>query len=478
MGDVLSLYLPSFPVALVYMLQSTEYQSGPYLKWFWRTQDFKHVANRRSLDTTKAAQLLLVALRTGMLLQIIVAVFIMGLGITQQSLATVGLGLGLYLLYPVLWAHLVVIPLWLGRLLIVQPKEKRLIQSSKQIFKSHKGVKIAVAGSYGKTSMKELLLTILSEGKRVAATPANKNVPSSHAVYAQKLDGDEDVLIIEYGEGKPGDVAQFVQTTHPTIGVITGLAPAHLDHYPSVAAAGEDIMELAHALPAKSVYFNGESPDLQAFKKDSYQVYGTAGLGEWKVSKVSVNFDGTHFTVGKGATKYNLHSGLLGRHHIGPLVAAVVIAHDLGLTKQQIEAGVSKTVAYEHRMQPRPLHDAWVIDDTYNGNIEGVKAGTALLKELPARRKIYVTPGLVDQGSQARPVHKTMGQLIAQAQPDIVVLMHNSVTGWITEGLEQAGYTGTIQVEQQPLKFYTNLDQFLAAGDVIMMQNDWTDNYN
>jgi UDP-N-acetylmuramyl pentapeptide synthase len=128
-------------------------------------------------------------------------------------------------------------------------------------------------------------------------------------------------------------------------------------------------------------------------------------------------------------------------------------------------------------MQPYQLQGAWVIDDTYNGNLEGIRAGTVLLAELPAKRKIYVTPGLVDQGAEKERVHKEVGRLISEAQPDMVVLMRNSVTGYIEEGLKAGGYSGEVRIETQPLEFYTNLSHFVATGDVVVMQNDWTDNY-
>ena len=100
-----------------------------------------------------------------------------------------------------------------------------------------------------------------------------------------------------------------------------------------------------------------------------------------------------------------------------------------------------------------------------------------MLAELKANRKIYVTPGLVDQGEQKESVHIQAGRLIAAADPDITVLMRNSVTAYIQKGLEQAKYSGEVRVENDPLKFYTNLNHFVASGDLVLMQNDWTDNY-
>jgi len=138
---------------------------------------------------------------------------------------------------------------------------------------------------------------------------------------------------------------------------------------------------------------------------------------------------------------------------------------------------VAKTVPFEHRMQPYTLNGAWVIDDTYNGNIEGVRAGTALLKSLDAVRKLYVTPGLVDQGHETKNIHEQMGVLIAAAKPDIVVLMKNSVTPYIEKGLKQGLFGGELRIETDPLGYYRNLDQHIATGDLVLMQNDWPDNY-
>jgi UDP-N-acetylmuramyl pentapeptide synthase len=100
-----------------------------------------------------------------------------------------------------------------------------------------------------------------------------------------------------------------------------------------------------------------------------------------------------------------------------------------------------------------------------------------LLKDLEATRKIYVTPGLVDQGEEKASVHHDIGRLIADARPDMVVLMQNSATGYIQGGLKDAGFKGEIRIETDPLQFYSNLNHFVAHGDLVVMQNDWTDNY-
>jgi len=478
LSAIISPYLPQYAVTLVYMLQSTEYHARPYLAWYWRTQDFSKVAKRRQLRRTRAAQLLLIAVYAGMLLQIALGVLLIALWHWHGLAGGWAFGLALLVSYPVVWAHLLIVPLVLGRVLIVRPREHRAILAAEQIFKNHKGAKIAIAGSYGKTSMKELLLTVLREGKNVAATPANKNVSISHARFARTLTGTEDILLIEYGEGAPGDVARFAQRTHPTHAVITGLAAAHLDQYKTVAAAGQDIFSVAAVLPNEGMcYVNAESPAAEPFLKPGFTHYSREGALGWKVHGVEVSISGLRFSLKKGKHTIHLTSGLLGRHQLGPLSLAAALAHDFGLSPEQIVAGIGKTQPFEHRMQPYRLGGAWIIDDTYNGNIEGIRAGTDLLRELPAKRKMYVTPGLVDQGAMTVAVHEEMGQLIATSGADVVVLMDNSVAPLIQKGLAAANYTGEVRIEPNPLEFYTNLTHFVSAGDVVLMQNDWPDNY-
>lgn len=475
---VLSFYSPRYAVSLIYMLQSTEYQIGPYLKWYWRTTDFRNVMYRRQLVRTKAALLLLGTLMGGMCLQIIAGLTLIWWWNNYGLVGGWQFGLALLISCPVVWAYLITVPLLLAKVFIVWPRNMVYIHQSKKIFKNHPGVKIAVAGSYGKTSMKELLKTVLSEGKEVRATPANKNVASSHAKFARTLSGKEEVVILEYGEGGPGDVVKFANTTAPTMGVITGIAPAHLDQYPSLEAAANDIFSLADYLKSKNVYVNEESEAAQPYIKPGQITYSSNEVDGWKISDVKVTIEGTSFVMKRGKETLKLKSGLLGKHNVGPLAAVAAIAHKLRLTKAQIETGVAATQPFEHRMQPRKVGAAWIIDDTYNGNIDGIKAGLELLKTLPAQKKTYVSPGLVDQGKENKNVHLKMGELIAGASPDKVVLMRNTAAPFIQQGLDKAGYKGTVLVEEDPLGFYSNVDQFVAAGDIVMMQNDWTDNYS
>lgn len=473
----LKLYTPGYLRALVYMLQASEYHVGEYIRWIRRTSDFSKVMYRRTLVPTKPVKLLLMYLRLGVLLQVCLGVSIATVGMAQSDVFLLVSGGFLVLSYPLLWAYALILPLWIGEKALIAPKRNARIAAAEKIFLEHPGDKIAVLGSYGKTSMKELLRQVLSSGLTVAATPANKNVAISHARFAERLTGKEDVLIIEYGEGEPGDIARFAEISHPDRAIVTGLAPAHLDQYKTLEAAGKDLFSIATFVPAEKIMVNRDSPKIGSFDKTDYLHYSQAGALGWKVGKVKIAIDEMSFELSKGKKVLNLKSGMVGRHLLGSLSLAAALALEYGIAPIKVEEAIGNTIPHEHRMQPFQLAGAWVIDDTYNGNIEGIRAGTALLKELKAKRKIYVTPGLVDQGAEVDEIHEEMGRLIAVAKPDIVVLMRNSAQAFIEKGLEEKKFSGEVRVADDPLAFYQNLDQFVAVGDLVLLQNDWTDNY-
>jgi len=383
----------------------------------------------------------------------------------------------LIMLSPWLLAYGITIPLWLGYILVQVPREKRIIADARAILAEHPAIKIAIAGSYGKTTAKESLQTILSEAKKVAATPGNMNTLIGTSWFIKSLKGNEDIIIFELGESHVGDIRKLCELIQPDQGIITGINEAHLETFKNVENTIATIFELEDFLGDRPLYKNKESSYVRTrIDADDPLAYDRSGVDGWTVVDSSVSLRGTSFTIQKKARVIWAKTKLLGLHNIGILSVAVAIADSFKFTASDITDGLKNVVPFEHRMEPRELHGAWVIDDTYNGNIEGVEAGLGLLKSIQATRRIYVTPGLVEQGDKTREIHEKMGRLIA-GSADMVVLMQNSVTDYISDGLHEAGFKGRVLLVDDPLKFYTNLEHFVAKGDVVLMQNDWTDNY-
>lgn len=467
-------YTPGYLKAILYMLQSSEYNVGEYLSWYNRTDDFRTVMKRRKLDVTPKIKLL------AAILVVMTAILIFS-GLTLLLLAnSVSFIFGVLVLVLIPWiiAYSIILPLWMGTVFIQAPRERQMIARAHQVIAQHPATKIAIAGSYGKTTAKEVLKTVLGENKKVAATPGNMNTPIGICRFVDQLEGDEDILIFEFGEAKVGDVKELSELTQPDLGIITGINEAHLATFKTLDRTVGTIFELYDYLGDKTLYANIESSLVRNCIKDKEGVnqFDHRGTAGWVVSDAKVTVHGTSFSIQKEGKVVWAHTGLLGMHNVGILSVTVSIASSFGLSTSQITAGLKKIQPFEHRMQPIQLHGAWVIDDTYNGNSEGVEAGLKLLGQLDAKRRIYVTPGLVEQGNKTKEVHVKIGRQISEVA-DVVVLMQNSVTDYIADGLRQVDYSGRLLVVDDPLDFYTHLDQFVAVGDVVLMQNDWTDNY-
>ena len=469
MLKILTLYSPNYIKNLVYILQNCEYQPKSFLLWWWHQSDYRLVGARKQLALTQKSKLLLLAGLFSALLIVLVGIIL----ILQGYL----FGILFVILYPIFVAMILALIVAIAWPLIVLPRQKKLIKQSEKVFAEFNGPIIAVLGSYGKTTMKELLAKLLSEKYYVAYTKGNLNVPVSHAKMASSLTGKEEILIIEYGESKPGDIEAFAKVTHPTHAFITGLAPAHLDNYKTLDAIAKDLLSIKDYVKPDNLYINSEP-----FKQNNFSIpkscsYGHNFVANWQISNYKLLPTGTSFTIKDASKNINISTKLLGKHNIGPIAAAVDLALKLGVTNLQVQNAIAKIEPHKHRMKPYYIGGAMIIDDTYNGNIEGIKAGLDLLKELPAKRKIYITPGLVEQGNLTQEIHELIGKLIAKANPNIVVLMKNSTTKYITSGLQKFNYSGEVKIQDDPLAFYNNLEHFVANGDVVLMQNDWTDNY-
>lgn len=461
-------FSPSYAKTLLYMLQSSDYNTSQYSKWFHRTNDFSGVMKRKKLVWTKKIKLLAFS-------ELLIAAIVI---IISWTLASIWIPLGLLPLMALPWllAYGLVIPLVLGKMFIQNPKQKRIINDATAALASHKATKIAIVGSYGKTTMKEMLAEVLGYRLRVASTPGNLNTPLGTSQFIRSLNGSEEVLIFEMGESHVGDIKELCEIVKPDIGIVTGINQAHLESFGSIENTISTIFEIEAFVDGGNLYVNAD--DTLSYKRANKDAvfFSASKAGEWEVVDVSTSLEGSVITLRKDGKMVWCRTKLIGEHLAGVHAAVVEIADSLGLSTSEISDGMKRVKPVPHRMQPRYLHGALIIDDTYNGNIKGVESGLRLLGESDAKRRVYVTPGLVEQGSDTQKVHEKIGEMIAESA-DVVVLMQNSVTDYISDGMQRKKFGGKVLIVDDPLSFYQNLDHFVAKGDVILMQNDWTDNY-
>jgi len=473
--NFLSRYRPRYMRSLVYMLQASEYDIGEYLAWLGRTKDFTAVEKRKQLvKTPKALALLALAWFFALvILADMISTFLIFPAPLNYSAF-----IALLAVAPFLLAYGIVIPLIVLEYLVQKPLEYLIVRRATKMLEKHKAVKIAIAGSFGKTTMREILKTVLSEGKKVAAPPHSYNTPLGVSAFVKTLKDDEEVLIFELGEGRSGDVRELCALVQPDMGVITGVNEAHLKTFKTLERTVATVYELADYLGDKPTYVSGESALARKNARAWHILYSRAGVGNANVENPKTDLSGLSFAFVTGSSRLELASSLLGLHQVGPLAAAVDIATRLGLSPEQIRAGVAKTRPFDHRLEPTTDSSGVItLDDSYNGNPDGVKAVIDFLASLAGHRRWYVTPGLVEMGARTEAVHKEIGHWLAQAGIEKVVLIRNSVTPHIAQGLQEAGYGGEVLWFDEALQAFAALPQLIVAGDVVLLQNDWPDQY-
>jgi UDP-N-acetylmuramoyl-tripeptide--D-alanyl-D-alanine ligase len=263
----------------------------------------------------------------------------------------------------------------------------------------------------------------------------------------------------------------------PDIGIITGANEAHLERMGNLQTTARSLLELQEYLGEKPLYLNVENQLLKDSAKPGYIPYGNLMCSGWVAEVAESNLEYIDVVFRKGERRLRAKSHLIGDHVIPTLLLAVVIAETFRLTDAEIIHGLEMTKPFAHRLAPRDQAGVLWIDDSYNGNPDGVRAAISLLKKAVGRRRFFVTPGLVESGKSAEKVHREIGTQLAEAGIEHTVLITNSVTPFIKRGLADGNYTGKIHEYDDALEAFRMIPRTTVAGDVVLVQNDWPDQY-
>ncbi|MEX1014995.1 MAG: UDP-N-acetylmuramoyl-tripeptide--D-alanyl-D-alanine ligase [Candidatus Paceibacterota bacterium] len=470
---LISRYSYKYPKSLTYMLQASEYNFSDFIEWYKKVNDFSKVEKRKALIPTKKA-LGIMLMNWGLL------IFVYGFGIwVFFNFASPDRYFGLLVIVfaPYLIPYLLFIPLTILKIFIQKPIEYFLLKKAKEKISKHKGIKIGIAGSYGKTTMREILKTSLSIDKKVAAPPHSYNTPLGIAKFIKTLDGDEDVLIFELGEYYPGDIQKLCKIIKPDIGIITGINEAHLKKFKTIENTVDTIYEIKDFVRSENLYVNGESELAKNNAPKDSILYSGAMINDWNVHSKENDLNGIKFNIEKDDLDFEIKSKLIGLHQTGPLALAFYLSQKLGITADKAVEGISKVKPFDHRLEPKNTGKITLIDDSYNGNPDGVEAAINFLSSLENKRRFYVTPGLVEMGEKSEEIHKEIGKQLAKADIEKVILIKNSVTPFIEQGLKENDYKGDIIWFEDGPKAFNSIDILTIKDDVVLIQNDWPDQY-
>lgn len=368
-------------------------------------------------------------------------------------------------------------------------KRKLVAQAKSKMKEFPNTTVIGIAGSYGKTTMKEVVSQVLSEKFRIVKTPENINTPLGISqVILHDLGSEVGVFVVEMGEYYKGDIRNICQLVRPDISIVTGINEAHLERLKSLRTTVETIFEITQNMKKDGLAIaNGDDGNVRSnylayTNKKKLILYGRENClnTSFLIKNVTFHTDGSgiSFSLQQKRKIKRIKIPCIGEYILGDILGAAEIAHHLGLTFEEIVRGVQKISPAPHRLCPvESSFNILVIDDSYNGNPNGVDEAIRTLAKFENRRKIYVTPGLVEMGEKSIEVHRSIGRNLAQSA-DIVLLIKNSVTSDIAKGLEEKNFPkANILWFPTAVSAFEGIKKLSGPGDVILFQNDWPENY-
>lgn len=380
--------------------------------------------------------------------------------------------------------------LWLALAALIALPVEELIKALYQrdavkMLNRQKGlIRIGITGSYGKTSVKFFLDTLLKQRFSVLATRGSFNTPMGVTrVIREDMQPDHRVMLAEMGARHRGDIKQLCRMVKPHVGILTAVGPQHLETFGTIERVRETKYDLIRSLPSDgfAVFYNDGAIVKELYDQTSSVdkvIVGGVGDDAWAEDVIS-GYEGSSFTLCfKDGTRIPCKTELIGEHNIGNVLLAAITARHLGLTDTQLKRGIASLEAVEARMKPEKQPDGSIlINNAFNANPQSSRASLKLLSGFPGR-KILVTPGYVELGAQEETFHRAFGENIAKVA-DKVLLIGARHTLPIREGLVGGGF------EEESIHTFPNftqarayLDTICGEGDVILYENDLPDQYS
>lgn len=372
--------------------------------------------------------------------------------------------------------------------LFMLPIEKLICSSYKRACKKKLKefpnlIKIGITGSYGKTSTKYYLKKFLETKYKVCSSPHSYNTPMGITkVVLNDLDSDDEVLIAEMGAKQVGEIKELCQLVEPNAGIITSIGEQHLDTFKSLENILQTKNELAEFLGENKVcVFNCANENAKKLykKSKSKKKFDVGGKkSNLFADNIVATENGLEFDIVYNGMIYRTHTKLLGEHNIQNILCAMQLALELGIGLDACLKVIPQLETAEHRLELKKLdNNILIIDDSFNSNIQGTAVALKTLALFEGRRKIVVTPGLVELGKREDIENIELGKRIAKVA-DIVILVNKNQSENIKKGLLEAGFDkNNIHIQESLFEVTEQFQELLKNGDIVLLENDLPDNY-
>jgi UDP-N-acetylmuramoyl-tripeptide--D-alanyl-D-alanine ligase len=287
-----------------------------------------------------------------------------------------------------------------------------------------------------------------------------------------KLEPEHEIAVIELGMSHPGEIAALAKLAHADIGVVTNVAPVHLEFFSSVGDIARAKYELIQELHSgATAILNADDEYVSQFGRDfhgkvvHYGIRHQANVSGQNVE--SLGAGGSRFELVAHSVRQEITLPLLGEHNVYNALAAAAVAMERGLTPTEIAAALATLAPAEKRGEKISIAGATVINDCYNSNPKALTAMVDALATMPAKRRIVVAGEMLELGPQGEVLHFEAGRHMAEKKIDRVLGVRG-LAKQIVDGASASG--GQAEFAATPEAAGEWLKNEVKAGDVVLLK--------
>jgi UDP-N-acetylmuramoyl-tripeptide--D-alanyl-D-alanine ligase len=331
---------------------------------------------------------------------------------------------------------------------------------------------VGVTGSMGKTTTKEAIAHVLDTRFHVLKSEGNFNNHFGLPLMLLKIEPEHDVAVIEMGMSHAGEIRALAKIAQPEIGVVTNVAPVHLEFFDSVAGIARAKYELVEALPSGgTAILNADDEYVSQFGRDfkgRVITYGMRPTADIRADNVqSRGAEGSEFDVITSAGHEHALLPLLGQHNVVNSLAAVAVGLVRGLSLAEAVAALATLLPADKRGQVLQLDNITVINDCYNCNPNALNAMVDALASMPAKRRIVVAGAMLELGPMEEELHRQAGEHIAKKRIDVLLGVRGQA-GTMAEAARSAGMRAEFVATPEEAGEW--LARETRDGDVVLLK--------
>ena len=452
-----------FPIKLqLKILQLEGYELVGFLKWIFKNFFVRSVNNKKNLVPTSKLKLII-------FLSIIfwVGSFLATWALTKNLLLSLVIQFLLTTQSYVFLVSSVVVLIPIQFLYI-----HHLIRRTRKKILSLKELKvIAITGSYGKSSTKEILYQLIKDKYKVLRTPESYNtILGISKVVDYELDDSYDFFVCEMAAYHEGDIKQLCYMIPPTFGILTGITEQHLEKFGSLRNIIKTKFELYNEIKNK---------DNIIFNLDDHNIFDEKGRRKIKnasdyleATNILFSENGSQFEIISGNKKSALITKLFGYANIKNILGASSIALKLGLDFDLLTKGIKKLEPFPNRFKLTKYGKTIFIDNTFSSNIASFEEMLETAKSVQGK-KVLVTPGLVELGRETAKIHQRLGKESIGIFDKIILVGKNNRTKSFATGVKEK----TLFIRDSRADYKNTIEKLKDKYDWVFLENDVTENY-